>query len=191
MSCHISKLWWKQIVIHRNGTLQESHTNHRNNVTPFKNTHKSNASCLLLGMGNPLLPLLIKGRSVSIRARQLKSRNFGFVHTKLHVASWDLSILMFLHDLKSLKFGMFLLVPTLLVLKSFSLKKLGFAYNPTCPFALDDLSPRLGYFSMFCGLILDQHMPKESLLFAMANKFVEVVRHPLKITAISARVQRM
>ena len=156
---------------------------------PFINTHKPNASCWLLGMGNPLLPLLTKDKSVSIRAQQLKSRSFGFIQTKLRVVLWDLSIPMFLHDPKSLKFGMFILVPTLPVWKSLSLNKLSFAYNPACPFPLDNFSPRLGYFNMFCGLILDQHMPKESLLFGMTNKFVEVVRHPPKITAIGERVQ--
>jgi hypothetical protein len=98
---------------------------------------------------------------------------------------------MFLHNPKSLKFGMFLLVPTFPILKSLSLKKLGFVYNLACPISLNDFSPRLGYFNMFWGLILDQHMPKESLLFRMANKFVEVVRHPPKITAISEKLQGM
>ena len=44
----------------------------------IQNTHKPNASCWLLGLENPLLPLLTKGRSVSIRAQQLNSRSFGF-----------------------------------------------------------------------------------------------------------------
>jgi hypothetical protein len=86
---------------------------------------------------------------------------------------------------------MLFLVSTLSVLKSLSLKKLGSAYNPVCLFFLDDFSPYLGYFNIFCGLIIDQHMPKESLLFEMAYKFVEVIRHPPKITAISGRVQGM
>jgi hypothetical protein len=96
---------------------------------------------------------------------------------------------MFLYDPKSLKFGMFLLVQTLLVLKSWSLKKMNLTYNPTCSFSLNNLSLRLGYFNMFCGFILDQHMLKESLMFGMTNKFVDVVRHPPKITAINGRVQ--
>jgi hypothetical protein len=57
--------------------------------------------------------LLTKGRNVNVRVQQLKLRSFDFVGTKLHVVSWDLSVLIFLHDLKSLKFGLFLLVPTL------------------------------------------------------------------------------
>ena len=68
----------------------------------------------------------------------------------------------FLYDPISLKFDMLLLVSTLLKLKSLSLKKLSSTYNPACPFPLDDFSPRLGYFNMFCELILHQHMPKES-----------------------------
>ena len=64
---------------------------------------------------------------------------------------------------KFLKFGMFLLVLALPVLKSLSLKKPGFAYNLACPFPLNDFSPQLGYFSKFCGLILHQHMPKKFL----------------------------
>ena len=89
---------------------------------------------LVIGHGKPTAALLKQGKSVSIRAQQLKSRVFGFVYTKLCVASWDLSVPMFLHDPKSLKFGLFLLVPTIPVLKSLSLKKLGFAYNPTTYF---------------------------------------------------------
>ena len=69
------------------------------------------------------------------------------------------------------------------------LEEVGFCLHPTCPFPLDNFSPRLGYFNMFCGLILDQHMPKESLLYGMANKFVKVVRHPPKIITISERMQ--
>ena len=80
----------------------------------------------------------------------------------------------FLHGPISLEFDMFLLVPTLPVLKSLSLTKLSSTYNLTCPFPLDNFSPRLGYFSMFCGLILHRHMPKESFFFGMTNKFVEV-----------------
>jgi hypothetical protein len=60
----------------------------------------------------------------------------------------------FLHGPISLEFDMFLLVPTLPVLKSLSLKKLSSTYNPTCLFPLDNFSSRLRYFSMFCGLIL-------------------------------------
>lgn len=98
---------------------------------------------------------------------------------------------MLLHDPTSLNFGMFLLVPPFFVLKSFSLKKLGFTYNRACPFCLDDFSPRIGYFSLLCRIIFDQHVPKDHLLFGMANKFVEVIRHPPKINAISGRIQRM
>ena len=51
----------------------------------------------------------------------------------------------FLHDPISLKFGMFLLVPTLPIqIRSLSLKKLGSTYNPTCSFLLDNFSPCLG-----------------------------------------------
>ena len=65
----------------------------------------------------------------------------------------------------SLKFDMLVLVPTLFKLNSLSLKKLSSTYNPACPFPLDDFSPRLGYFNMFCGFTLHQHMPKESFFF--------------------------
>ena len=81
---------------------------------------------------------------------------------------------LFLHNPISLEFDMFLLVPTLPVLKSLSSKKLSFTYNPACPFLLDNFSPCLGYLSMFCGLILHRHMSKESFFFGMTNKFVEV-----------------
>jgi hypothetical protein len=60
----------------------------------------------------------------------------------------------FLHGLISLELDMFLLVPTLPVLKSLSLKKLSSTYNPACSFPFDNFSLRLGYFKMFCGLIL-------------------------------------
>ena len=45
---------------------------------------------------------------------------------------------MFFYDPKFLKFGMFLLVQTLPVLKLLSLKKMGPIYNQACPFSLDD-----------------------------------------------------
>jgi hypothetical protein len=57
---------------------------------------------------------------------------------------------------------------------------MNFTYNPACPFALNNFFLHLGYFNMFCGFILDQHMLKESLLFRMTNKFVDVIRHPQK-----------
>ena len=86
----------------------------------------------------------------------------------------------FLHDPIPPKFNMFLLVPTLPVLKSLSLKKLSLTYNPTCPFSLDDFSPRLGYFNMFRRFILHQHMPEELFFFGMTNNFIKV--HRIKIT---------
>ena len=98
---------------------------------------------------------------------------------------------MFFYDPKFLKFGMFLLVQTLPILKLLSLKKMGPIYNQACPFSLDDFFFCLGYFIMFCGFILDQHMLKVSIPFGMAHKFVKVVRHLPKITAISGRVQGM
>jgi hypothetical protein len=61
---------------------------------------------------------------------------------------------MFLHSPISLKFGMFLLVPTLPILKSLSLKKLGSTYNPSCPFPLNDFSPCLGILTCFVDLSL-------------------------------------
>jgi hypothetical protein len=60
----------------------------------------------------------------------------------------------FLHGPISLEFDIFLLVPTLPVLKSLSLKKLSSTYNPTWPLPLENFSSRLRYFNMFCGLIL-------------------------------------
>ena len=70
-------------------------------------------------------------------------------------------------------------------LKSRKLEEVGLCLqsNVSCP--LDDFSHRLGYFSLFCGLILNQHISKQFFFFGMANKFVEVVRYPSKITAIS------
>lgn len=70
-------------------------------------------------------------------------------------------------------------------LKSRKLEEVGLClqYNVSCP--LDDFSHRLGYFSLFCGLILNQHISKQFFFFGMANKFVEVVRYPSKITATS------
>ena len=129
--------------------------------------------------------------SISIRAQQLKSGSFSFVQTKQHVASCDLIIHVFLPDPQSLRFGIFLVKPTLPVLNSLSLKKLGSAYNLACPFFRDDFFLHLGYFNMFCRLILNQRMPKESLLFGMASEFLEIVRLPPKSTAISGRVQGM
>jgi hypothetical protein len=100
----------------------------------------------------------------------------------------------FLHGPISLEFDMFLLVPTLPVLKSLSLKKLSSTYNPPCLFSLDNFSYCLGYFSMFCGLTLHRHMPKESFFFGMTNKFVAVhctKNHRPNITVINRKMQRM
>ena len=100
----------------------------------------------------------------------------------------------FLYDPISLKFDIFLLVPTLPVLKSLSLKKLSSSYNPTCPFLLNDFSLHLRYFNMCCGLIFHQHMPKESFFFGLTKKFVEVhctKNHHSKITAINRKIQGM
>lgn len=109
----------------------------------------------------------------------------------MYICGRNLSILMFLQDLKFLKFGMFLLVSTVLILKSLNLKNLDSTYNPECPFFLDNFSPRLRYFNIFFKFILDQHIPKDFILFRITNKFVEVVRHPPKITAISGKMQEL
>jgi hypothetical protein len=66
------------------------------------------------------------------------------------------------HKVTKAPSAMFLLVPTLFILKSLSLKKLGSTYNQACSFILNNFSHHVWYFSMFRGLILDQHMPKES-----------------------------
>ena len=95
--------------------------------------HNPNANCWLLGTGNPLMLLFSKGGSVNMRAQQLKSRSFGFVQTKLCVTSWDLIVPTFLHDPKSLKFGVFLLVPNLTCTEVIELEEARFYLQSSVP----------------------------------------------------------
>ena len=96
---------------------------------------------------------------------------------------------MFLHDPKSMKFGMFLLVPTFTCIEVIELEEVGLCLQFNVP-----ISPR----QLLSSSRVVQHVlwthpqpthAEKSFIFGMANKFLEVVRHPLKTTAISGRVQ--
>ena len=73
-----------------------------------------------------------KGQTREYKGTTIKIHEFWFCPNQIARC-----VPMFLHDPKSLKFGMFLLAPTLHVLKSLSLKKLGFCLQSRVP-----ISPR-------------------------------------------------
>ena len=146
---------------------------------------------LVVRHGKPIVALICKDQKCKYKCKSMEIKNYWFyLHQIARCVMRPMCYYVVIQS-KISKFGLFLLEPTLSILKLLSLKKPGFAYNWACPFFLNDFSPCLGYFSMFCGLILDQHMSKKSLIFGMGNTFVEVVSHPPNITTINGRVQGM